>query len=96
MINPDYFVDRNLKLGFKINLISHNNNQATSTLLILTVYPDFGIEITYINKILKDMTTIYARLLNEYKFLNHILFSASFYKNNEEDQRSDETELFNN
>ena len=32
--------------------------------------------------------------MNQYKFKYHILFSASFYKINEEDQRSDEIELF--
>ena len=42
------------------------------------------------------MATIYARIINEYKFKYHILFSASFYKINEEDQRSDEIELFIN
>ena len=40
------------------------------------------------------MATIYARLINHYKCKNDILFSASFYKINEEEQRSDETELF--
>ena len=40
------------------------------------------------------MATIYARLRNQSKFKYHIFFSASFYKNDEEDQRSDETELF--
>ena len=42
------------------------------------------------------MATIYAKLINQYKFKYHILFSASFYKINKEDQRSDEIELFNN
>ena len=42
------------------------------------------------------MTTIYARLINQEKFKNHILFSASFFKIIEEGQRSDEIELFNN
>ena len=40
------------------------------------------------------MATIYATLKIQYKFNHHILFSPSFYKNNEEDQRSDEIELF--
>ena len=40
------------------------------------------------------MATIYARLINQYMFKYHIIFSASFYKINEEDQRSDEIELF--
>ena len=42
------------------------------------------------------MATIYARLMNQYKFKYHTLFSASFYKISEEDQRGDETELFIN
>ena len=46
------------------------------------------------DKILKEMATIYARLINQYKFKYHIIFSASSYKNTEEDQRSDEIELF--
>ena len=42
------------------------------------------------------MANIYARLIIQYKFKYHILFSASFYKINEEDQRSDEIDLFIN
>ena len=36
------------------------------------------------------MSVIYARLINQYEFNYHTLFSASFYKNNEEDQRNNE------
>ena len=42
------------------------------------------------------MATLYARVLNQYKFKYHILYSASFNKINDEDQRNDETELFIN
>ena len=42
------------------------------------------------------MAIIYARLINQYKLKYHIFFSATFYKINEEDQRSDEIELFIN
>ena len=42
------------------------------------------------------MATYYARLKNQYKFKYHKFFSASFYKINEEGQRSDEIELFIN
>ena len=40
------------------------------------------------------MATIYARLINQYKYKYHILLSASFYEINEEDQRSDGIEFF--
>ena len=96
IIYPYYFIDENLKIGFKIILESHNFNHANSLLKIEPCFPDIGIETRYVNKILKEMATIYARLINHYKFKNHILFSASFYKINEEDQRSDEIELFIN
>ena len=96
MINPYYFIDENLKIGLKIILVSHNINHAKSLLNIEPNFPDIGIETRYINKILKKMATIYARLINQYKFKYHILFSATFYKINEEDQRSDEIEIFIN
>ena len=40
------------------------------------------------------MVTVYARIINYNQFNYHILFSASFCKINEEDQRSDESEFF--
>ena len=74
MINPYYFIDENLKIGFKINLESHNINHANSLLNIEPNFPDIGIETRYINKILKEMATIHARLINQYKFKYRILF----------------------
>ena len=96
MIYPYYFIDDNLKLGFTINLESHNFSHANSILTITPELPDFGIEYRYINKIIKELCIIYARLINQYKFKYHTLFSASFYKINEEDQRNNEIELFIN
>ena len=96
MIYPYYFIDDNLKLGFTNNLESHNFSHANSVLTITPKLPDFGIEYRYINKIIKKLSIIYARLINQYKFKYHTLFSASFYKINEEDQRNIEIELFIN
>ena len=66
MINP-YFIDENLKNGFKINLESHNVNHANSILTITPNFPEFGIEFRYINKIVKELSIIYARLINQKK-----------------------------
>ena len=96
LINPYYFIDENLKIGFKINLESHNFSHANSILTITPKFPDFGIEFRYINKIVKELSVVYARLINQYKFKYHTLFSASFYKINEEDQRYNEIELYIN
>ena len=96
MINPYYFTDRALQIGFKINLDSHNLHHANSKLTIIPNYPEFGIEVRYINKILKELAVIYARLINQYKFKYQTVFSARFDKQNEDNQVLDETELFNN
>ena len=96
MINPYYFIDRNLKNGFEINLESHDISHANSILTITCKYPEIGIEYRYINGIVKELSVIYARLINQYKFKYHALFSASFYKINEEDQRDNEIELYIN
>ena len=89
MINPYYFTDEFLEIGFKINPESHNLNHANS---LLNIEPNFlyiGIETSNINKILKEMAAIYARLINQYKFKHHTLISTSLYKIIEEDQKSD-------
>ena len=65
MLNPYYFTDRNLKLGFKINLDNHHINHATSKLSITPNYPEFGIEVRSNDKIIKELSIIFARLKNQ-------------------------------
>ena len=96
MINPYYFTDRSLKVGFKINLDTHHINHASSTLTITPNYPEFGIEVRYINKIIKELSVIYARLINQDKFKYQTVFSARFDKQDEDNQVLDETELIIN
>ena len=76
--NPNYFIDENSKIGFKINLDCHSISHAGSILSITPFYTDVRIETRFIQTILKEMATIYAKLINQYKFKYHILFSASF------------------
>ena len=59
-------------------------------------FPEFGIEFRYVNEIIKELSVIYARLINQYKFKYHTLFSAGFYKIDEENQRNNEIDLFIN
>ena len=68
MINRNYFIDENSKFFFKINLESHNIIHANSILTITPKFPEFGIEFRYINKIVEDLSIIYARLINQYIF----------------------------
>ena len=96
MINPYYFIDENLKNGFKIKLESHKISHPISILNITPKFPESGFEFRYNNKIIKELSVIYARLINQYKSKNHKLFSGSFYKIIEEDQRNKEIELYIN
>ena len=65
MINPYYFTDRNLRVGFNINLGSHHIIHANSKLSITPNYPEFGIEVRFINKIIKELSVTYARIINQ-------------------------------
>ena len=42
------------------------------------------------------MATTYARLLNNYKFIHQVVFSARFDEQDEDDQVIDEVELYIN
>ena len=64
MINPYYFFDEILKIGLKIIVKSHNFNHANSLLNIIPDFPDIGIVTKYNNKILNEMATYYARIIN--------------------------------
>ena len=96
MINPYYFSDRNLKVAYKINLDSHHINHLNSKITITSKFENTGIEFRYINKIMREMSIIYARLINQYKFRYQTVFSARFDKEDEDGQLLDETELFIN
>ena len=96
MINPYYFTDRNLQVEFIINLNSHHINHANSKITKKPNHPEFGIEVRDINKIMKELSVIYARLIYQFKFRYQTVFSARFDKQNEDNQVLDETELFIN
>ena len=80
-------------MGFKINLDSHHNNHAISKKTITPNYPEFGSEVGFVNKIIKELSVIYARLINQYKFKYQTVFLARFDKQDEDNQVLDETEL---
>ena len=96
MINPYYFTERALRVGFNITLGSYHINHANSKLIVKPNYPEFGIEVRYINKIRKELSVNYARLLNHYIFKHQTVFSARFDKQDEDIQLLDNTEFFIN
>ena len=75
MLNPYYFTVRVLQVGFNNTLESHHNNHAKSKIFTKPNYPEIGIEVRYTNKIMKELSVIYARLTNQYK----VQISNSFF-----------------
>ena len=96
MLNPYYFTDRNLKVAYKINLDSHHFNHLNSKVTITSNFENTGREFRFNNKIMREMSIIYARLINQYKFKYQTVFSAGFDKQDEDGQLLDEIELFIN
>ena len=45
MLNPYYFTDRNLQVGFKIDLDSHHINHTNSKITITPNFPEFGTKV---------------------------------------------------
>ena len=62
MIKTFHFTDRSLKMEFKINSDSHHINHAISKVTITPNYPELGIEVHFIKKIMKGLSVIYAEL----------------------------------
>ena len=83
-----------MKVGFKINLDSHHINHANSKLNIIPNYPELGIEVCYINKIIKELSVIYVRRINQFKFEHQTVVQQDLIKEGEDNQVLDQTELF--
>ena len=74
MMNPYYFIDENLKIRFEINLQTHNISHANTILNFTPNFPEIGIEFRYNVKIIKELSVIYGRLINQNKFKSHAFF----------------------
>ena len=65
MLTPYYFTDRALRVGFIIKLDGYHNIHTNSKIIIKPNYPEFGIEVRYFNKIIKELSVICSRLTNQ-------------------------------
>ena len=67
MLNPYYFKNKNLYNVLKINLDSHHINHLNSKLTISSTTVYNSIDMDLINSLVKEMSVIYARLINQYQ-----------------------------
>ena len=96
MINPYFFIDKALQVGFNFTLDIHDPDTIHAKSL-LTFEPNSSeIEIRYAKKILKELAAINTKILNQYMFKHQTVFSARFDKQDADGQILDEMELFNN
>ena len=54
------------------------------------------IEKSYVNRIMKNLTKVFARIINQYRFIFQVVFSVRFEQPDEDDQAIDENELYIN
>ena len=92
MISPYYF-SRRFENQYKINLDSHNVNHINSKITITNKY-NLPIEMIDVDSILREMSIIYSRIINQYKFKFQVVFSAEFDKEDEFGFISDKIELY--
>ena len=76
--------DRKLQIELRID-----KDSPCLTFIITPNISEYEVQVCYINHIIKQLSNIYARLINQYKFRYQTVFSAVFDKQNE-----DEKELF--
>ena len=92
MVNPNYFTQKILQVGFIITVDKYKTNYADSDLTVKLNYSES--EIRYVKKIMKEKAIIYVRLLNQYKLKYQTVFSARFDKKDEYGLILDEIEFY--
>ena len=76
--------DRKLQIELRID-----KDSPCLTFIITPNISEYEVQVCYINHIIKQLSNIYVRLINQYKFRYQSVFSAVFDK-----QNGDEKELF--
>ena len=90
MINLYDFTHRLIKSGYNISLDSHSMNINSK----ITIKPNhLELEKIPVNNVLQEMANIHASLINQFKFINQVLFLARFDKQDEDDEVLDEVEI---
>ena len=84
MITPYCFIDRALQVGFKITLGCHKISHANSKVNIKPNFAELRFESRYNSKILKEIATVHATVINQCKYRNQTVVSATFDKHFED------------
>ena len=93
LLNPFYFTDRLLHIGFNKYLDSDYKIHTNSKLTIKANYSQIGIEATYVNKIMREMAISYPRPKTYCIIKYQTVCSAKFDKQDQGNQVLVEIEL---
>ena len=91
--NQYYFTDRKLKIAYDINIDNHHDKHANSMITITSKFNNIGIDISHINKLMEEISHIYAKLINQYKFKYQSTFLVLFNKYGEDNEITSEVQL---
>ena len=91
--NQNYFTDRILKVAYNINIDNHHDKHANSQITITWKFNNIGIDISHNNKIMEEMSLVYAKIIFQYKFKYQLTFLVIFNKYGENNEITSEIEL---
>ena len=74
------FTDNILNIAYDITVDRHFKKDLNLQITITSKFDALGIEMNYINKIFKEMSHIYAKFINQYKFKYQLSFVVLFNK----------------
>ena len=87
------FTDNNLNTAYDITVDRHHKKDLNSQKTITSKIDNTGIEMYYIDKIIKELSHIYAKFINQYKFKYQLSFMLIFCKFEEDGDIRKEAEM---
>ena len=87
------FTDIILNIAYDITVDKHHKKNLNSQITITSKFDTFGIEMNFVDKIFREMSHIYAKFINQYKFKYQISFMLLFYKFEEDGDIRKEAEM---
>ena len=87
------FTDNILNIAYDFTVDKHHKKNLNSQITITSKFDTFGIEMNFVDKIFKEMSHIYAKFINQYKFKYQLSFMLLFYKFEEDGDIRKEAEM---
>ena len=87
------YTDKILNTIYDITVDRYHKKDLYSQITITSKFDTTGLEMNYINKIIKEMSHIYAKVINQYKFKRQLSFMVLFSKFEEDDDIRKEAEM---